>query len=69
MPEEDSRSPNDQLSELIASKLVDEELIPSDREEEVLAGLKAGTLNNRDWRLLLEIAVEEGEEEHNGSAH
>ena len=67
MPDEPSASPNDQLADLVAEKLTDEGLISSDRKDQVLSGLKAGSLKAQDWRLLLEIAAD-GEEREDGQS-
>lgn len=67
MAEDTSVSPNDQLADLVAEKLTEEGLISSDRKDQVLSGLKAGSLKGQDWRLLLEIAAD-GEEGEDGQA-
>lgn len=63
MPDNSSGSPNGRLATIIADKLSAERLVSPDRKDEVLEGLKTGTLKDRDWRLLLEIAADEREDQ------
>lgn len=50
--------PNDALSSLVANKLNQESCITTEKVAEVLTKLKAGTATSQDWRLWIELSIQ-----------
>ena len=48
-------SPDEELASLIANRLVEHDLVESDRRDELAAKVAAGTATPEDWRLWIEL--------------
>lgn len=57
--EQEILSPNKALAKLICRKLASNGLIPESKQEAVLRKLETGTAKQDDWRLWVEVAIEE----------
>ena len=64
-----TKSPNESLAEVVASALIEESLIPKDREDELKEKLVVGTARAEDWRLWAELSVEEDELSEGGESN
>lgn len=66
MPE---KSPNETLADLVADKLREKGSIPDGKVNEVAAKLAAGTANQDDWRLWIELARTKQQKDGNDGTH
>ena len=51
-------SPDEELASLIANRLVEHDLVESDRRDELAAKVAAGTATPEDWRLWIELSLD-----------
>lgn len=50
-------TPNSRLAEIVAQALVDHELVPAERRDELTSRLAAGSVRQSDWRVYLDLPV------------
>lgn len=56
-----TETPSERLAEIIVKRLIQEKLILETDSERLLASLAVGKVNQSDWHLFIEKAIEKGE--------
>lgn len=59
MTQENTKSPNDKLADLVIKSLEAENLVPQDKVKEIENKIALGTARQEDWRLWVEINLPE----------
>lgn len=56
-----NENPNETLAEVVAEKLLENNLIAADRQAEILKALKTGSARQEDWKLWLATSAPQEE--------